>query len=439
MMVAGMIGLMMAGCSTLSPSPSPPSPSPSPPPLLPEEGAPEIPAYILDEDTEDEALPGRPQSKADQSNGDERLSMSSPPSSPPAYPPSSPLASPLPLPPTLGSSGTTTAILLPLSGKHAALGEELWGAAEMALFDAGRDDFILLPLDTKSEEVGARQAAEQAVRSDSEIILGPVYAENVTVAAPVVLGSGRRLWAFSSDRRVAGNGVSIFGHLREEEILRAVAHAVDNGARRFALIASQGEFADRIQMRLSEALQKQGRGATLGERIIYDPSRPLRPWVADFARRTMIDDPSAPMPVAGQAENPPKKIFVYDTVILAVDQLIDVAAMLSYYDIDTSSTHIIIDGRWNSQRLWDEPALEGALFAAARTSGKEDFERRYHDLYGRFPSAIAAIVYDAVRYVVDPSNDKRERLSGLIRLDDAGLPVRDIRLFRVGRSSILPL
>ena len=50
-------------------------------------------------------------------------------------------------------------LLLPLSGPAEALGRDMLDAAQMALFDVGDNDLVLLPRDTGGTPAGARLAA----------------------------------------------------------------------------------------------------------------------------------------------------------------------------------------------------------------------------------------------------------------------------------------
>ncbi len=322
------------------------------------------------------------------------------------------------------------AILLPLSGSKSHLGRALFNAAQMALFDANDDHFILVPFDTRSTVAGASKAAAAAGQSHASVVLGPVYADAVAAAAD---NTDRVLVAFSSDRRVVTHRTSILGHLREEEIARATAFAIKKGARRFALIAPRGPFANIIRDRLDVLFRDST--ATLDEVYLYDPNAPRGPWIADFADRTMddvgiIDDPD-------HHANPaaPVRQFAYDALILATDHLVDVATMLSYHDIDTKAATIILDGRWTEQNLWNEPALEGAFFAAPNTDKKNAFTKRYRALYGHSPPAIADIVYDGVRLAIANRRRLDGTISGLESLDTNGLPVRPLRVFRIASSS----
>ncbi len=71
------------------------------------------------------------------------------------------------------------AVLLPLSGKYAAVGSELRAAIELAPAQGTKWLF----LDTKGDPAGATAAVETAVKQGAIAILGPVGAKEITAAA----------------------------------------------------------------------------------------------------------------------------------------------------------------------------------------------------------------------------------------------------------------
>ena len=81
------------------------------------------------------------------------------------------------------------ALLLPLSGPQAALGQSLFNAAQMALFDVGVTDVTLLPLDTTGTPAGATQAATQALQSGAQLMIGPVFSAEVSAVTPLAPNS----------------------------------------------------------------------------------------------------------------------------------------------------------------------------------------------------------------------------------------------------------
>ncbi|MGH6833709.1 MAG: ABC transporter substrate-binding protein, partial [Methyloceanibacter sp.] len=86
-----------------------------------------------------------------------------------------------------GSTGTVkVALLLPItaSGSTPAVAKALKQAAELALFDFDNPNVTLVPKDTKGTPDGARLAAESALQDGAELIIGPLFAQEVSGAAP---------------------------------------------------------------------------------------------------------------------------------------------------------------------------------------------------------------------------------------------------------------
>ena len=98
---------------------------------------------------------------------------------------------------------TRVAILLPLSGPRAALGQAVLDAAMLALFEVADGDFALRPYDTAGTADGAAAAAEKAVADGVKLVIGPVFSDPVRGAAPVVQNANVNIMAFSNNRDVA--------------------------------------------------------------------------------------------------------------------------------------------------------------------------------------------------------------------------------------------
>ena len=139
---------------------------------------------------------------------------------PPEPVPPPALAGPPPMP-----GVARVALLLPLTGRSAELGQALLDAAQMALFDVRADDLVLMPKDTNGTPEGAARAAATAIAEGATLIIGPLFAGSVASVAPLARSAGVNVVAFSSERSVAGPGVFIMGLLPEQQIARAAAGA----------------------------------------------------------------------------------------------------------------------------------------------------------------------------------------------------------------------
>ena len=90
------------------------------------------------------------------------------------------------------------ALLLPLTGNANAqpVAKAMKQAGELALFDFDKPNVQLIPKDTHGNPNGARQAAEEAVKEGAELIIGPLFANEVSAVAPIAQSAHIPVLAF---------------------------------------------------------------------------------------------------------------------------------------------------------------------------------------------------------------------------------------------------
>ena len=93
---------------------------------------------------------------------------------------------------TMPAGTVKIALLLPMSASGSArnVAKALKQAAELALFDFDNQSVALVPKDTRGTPDGARLAAESAVQDGAELIIGPLFAQEVRGAAQVARRAG---------------------------------------------------------------------------------------------------------------------------------------------------------------------------------------------------------------------------------------------------------
>src|SRR5579872_2835626 len=88
--------------------------------------------------------------------------------------------------PTTASGKYRIALLLPLSGRAAALGQSMQQAAEMSLFDSGAKDLALATYDSGETGEQAVQAYNKARQDGVALVLGPLFGPSATALGPQV-------------------------------------------------------------------------------------------------------------------------------------------------------------------------------------------------------------------------------------------------------------
>jgi ABC-type branched-subunit amino acid transport system substrate-binding protein len=301
------------------------------------------------------------------------------------------------------------ALLVPLTGPSAPLGQALVNAAQMALFDVADDRFVLQVYDTQSTPDQVGRMTAKAIAEGAQIILGPVFAADARVAGATAAASGVNVVTFSTDPSVAGKNVFVLGFLVQEQVRQIIAYARSQGRSHFAVLAPESAYGSAVVEAFkryvpSNEISKIGIYSSQGknqEDIIKQIASYDSRKRALNAHRAQL---SAKTDEASQAEL--KRLKQDDTAgdvdfdaILLPDQgaeLTRTAALLPFYDIDPARVQFLGTLLWNQPGLGREPALQGGVYPAPPPDSTRQFNARYRELYGAPPPTLASHAYDAV-------------------------------------------
>lgn len=140
--------------------------------------------------------------------------------------------------------GLRVAILLPLSGSNAALGQTMLRAARLALASPGSP--ALDVRDTRGTADGAADAARESLSSGDALILGPLTNTETAAVAPLAAAAGVAMLAFTSDAAQARPGVWVLGITAQQQVDRLVVAARAEGRSRFAAVLPDGAFGQAL-------------------------------------------------------------------------------------------------------------------------------------------------------------------------------------------------
>lgn len=120
-------------------------------------------------------------------------------------------------------------ILLPLSGKRAPVGKTFKNTAEMSFFDNANDHLELIFKDTEGTPAGAKKAAYDLIRTDVDLILGPIFSDEAQEVSPLTQQKGIPLLSFSNDTKLAQPHVYPLGFSLQDQVVRVVTYGAKQG------------------------------------------------------------------------------------------------------------------------------------------------------------------------------------------------------------------
>lgn len=281
----------------------------------------------------------------------------------------------------IGTGSIKIALLLPLSasGGSATTARALQNAAELALSEIPSADIQLVPVDTRGTPEGARAAAEAAVAAGVRLVIGPLFAAEVSAVAPITKAARIPVLAFSTDASVASQGVYLLSFLPETEVDRIVSYAAGQGRRSFAALLPQSAYGSVVEAALQQSAANNGvRVLTIARYEANAESR--KAAVAQIA------------PVAGGTSPQVDALLIPD----GPAALPSLANDLANAQIVTRRVQYLGSGQWNDQAVWARPGLNGGWFPGPDPAGWQAFVSKYRGRYGVEPPRNATLSYDAV-------------------------------------------
>ena len=277
----------------------------------------------------------------------------------------------------------TVALLVPLSGRGAQLGQAMLNAAQLSLFENFDSDTTLIIKDTGGTPRGAADAAGEALEEGAQLLIGPLFSESVSAAAPVARARGVPMIGFSNDRSVAGEGVYVFGYTPGQQVRRIISFAAASGLRRVAMLVPDSAYGYAVASALEESIAGSRVSIATIEYFATDGSDSM-----DVVRRIAALDKSA----TSSAEQP------LDCVLIAAGgrQLRSLATLFPYFDVETSGVRLLGTELWHHETIFGEPALNGGWYAAPPPGTWGNFRQEYQASFDSRPPYRAALAYDAI-------------------------------------------
>ena len=257
------------------------------------------------------------------------------------------------------------ALLVPMTGSNATVGQAIANATTKALLDTNAQNLRITTYDTAN---GAGPAAARAIADGNKLILGPLNAEDVTAVVSVARPAHVPMITFSNDADVAARDVFVFGEVPGQSVARVIAYARAHGVTAIGAIIPTGTYGQRVASGLAAAAR----------------ANSVRVTDVELYERTNTS--------AGSAIRRVKAKGQVDAILIA-----DNARIATYAAPFANGVRLLGTELWaGDPAIAKSKALDGAWFATVSDTRFGLFERSYRSRFGSSPPPIATLGYDAV-------------------------------------------
>ena len=273
------------------------------------------------------------------------------------------------------------ALLLPVTGPDAEVGQSIANATALALADTKVTNIRMVTYDTG---LGAAAATQRAIADGNKVILGPLRADNVIEVAEIARPAAVPIISFSNDVGVAGQNVFLLGHLPNQSIERVVLYAKSKGMNRFAGVVASNVYGQRAQSNITTAVRAAG-GVLVGIQESNGTAASAEAAARRLAQMGAID-----------------AILVADTGRAAITT----APALRRGGLRTAK--ILGTDLWNIDgTLAGSPPMYGAWFASVSDTLYTQYATKYRARFGKPPLRLSSLGYDSVLLVARVARDWR--------------------------------
>ena len=293
-------------------------------------------------------------------------------------------------------------LLVPLTGRIAAVGTDLARATEMAVLERGGDGLTLVVRDTASSPEGAVLAARELIEVERvDIILGPLVGSHAERVAALARARNTPVLSFSSQADIAGGGLFVLGYRPGEQVERVVAFAAGRGFAQIAGLAPDNAYGRQAIASLRAAVAAAPGGELVG---------------TAFYGNDAIDAGSKIQELRGSTDGLPP----FDALLVADggNRLRQVSQLLPRFEVDPVDVRMLGTMLWQDDRsVLEEPALRGGWYAGVADAALRDFQSRFRRAFGREPHPLAVLGYDGLLIAADGA---REPMRAVARMTEPG-------------------
>ncbi|MDR2685956.1 MAG: penicillin-binding protein activator [Rickettsiales bacterium] len=307
------------------------------------------------------------------------------------------------------------AAVLPLSGKFASAGTGIQKAIEMAALKS-KDAPVIEFFDSGADKEGA---VKDALNSGSDIIIGPVFADE----AMILRGRNyNRIPAltFTSDAEALGSGVYSIGIMPGQQAERIVKYAAAMGKNNMLILApdsKQGRVlatasvaaADVYGVNIVGLYYHDENGSPdklreLAKKVSLNKARnaannEAKSIISDILSEGKISGSERDMletELKARTQEDSLGALPYDSVLIlsSGNDVKNIASFLRYYDVKANDVQFFGTAAWDSDDTRHDMILVGGAFPGMPVNMPE-FANSYTALDGRAPFRMASMGYDA--------------------------------------------
>ena len=354
------------------------------------------------------------------------------------------------------------AVLLPMSGDSASTGRAIRTSVEMAVLATGAEKLSVSFFD--SERGG--EAIKDAVDSDPDIIVGPLFANDVRMVRGQK-SSSLPVLAFTSDATAVGDGVMTLALMPTNSVEAIVREMQSDKVSKFIILAPESDSGHLLAGAAKRAAEiynislvgaffydehssdsikaaTQKASMNVARTAAHTRAREILSDILTEESLNVLEKSSVIRQLDDLSKNDVIGEVPYDAILFlgTGEDTKSLASFMRYFGVGARDARMYGTAMWDGADIKSDLTLSGAKYAALPETNAE-FVATYERVAGTKPNRLASIGYDATNmaigmmysdksnaaYLLDPSG--YNGMDGIVRLRPTGDSERALRIMQL--------
>ena len=272
---------------------------------------------------------------------------------------------------------TNIAILMPITGQNAQLGQRLASMVELGLGDGLEGNIKVMTYDV-AEESRIPMIVNKMKARGTMLVLGPIFSANAQVIIPQIEPYGITMITLSNNPALASSNVYVFGHAPMKQTQRMMGYMLDKGYKEYMMLLPASKYSSEMTAVVANMVAEKG-GKLVQSEFYSDKQESIELAVQNIANAVQnineLDD----------ASNKPVLYISDDSALLQ-----RVVAALKEHNLDVGAV-IVGDDKLDSEH---DQSL-AFLFTGSMQAHSDDLASRAQNIIGtKYLNYLDLAAYD---------------------------------------------
>ena len=320
-------------------------------------------------------------------------------------------------------------LLLPLTGSRASLGKSLVNSVRVYMDNVEKKiDFRVY--DTRSTNIGAQESFKKALKDGINIYIGPIFSDETIAIKDLAENKDVIIYSLSTDQSIVSKNILISGFSVEDEVSCILQKIKSEGNLRLGIIHNNDKYGNLLKKTTTNLIKNFSELSLISLEISdsLELDKDLKKFSFFEEGRNLLESEIEKIKLADinsvEKESRIKKLEKletfgekpFDSLIIGEsgNDLIEILALLAFYDINSSNTLIFGTNIWDGIEKSKEDVIDDTYYATSLKLNKDDYKEIFFDIFDSKPSALNFIINDIIDYITSKQNRdlRRETFHG---------------------------